>query len=103
MYSRAGTGSGGVFMYYTLPFISLISLPPPFLKYAKYMENHSIEGVRNVFKRACMIHLPRKPAIHLLWGAFEEQQGKCKHLSQFTPPVTASSVIVKSGFASIIR
>ncbi|XP_048831551.1 pre-mRNA-processing factor 39-like isoform X1 [Brienomyrus brachyistius] len=45
------------------------------IKYAKYMENHSIEGVRNVFKRACMIHLPKKPTIHLLWGAFEEQQG----------------------------
>uniref|UniRef100_A0A8C9S5P2 Pre-mRNA-processing factor 39 n=1 Tax=Scleropages formosus TaxID=113540 RepID=A0A8C9S5P2_SCLFO len=45
------------------------------IKYAKYMENHSIEAVRNVFKRACMIHLPKKPTVHLLWAAFEEQQG----------------------------
>ncbi|KAL4613122.1 pre-mRNA-processing factor 39 [Arapaima gigas] len=45
------------------------------IKYAKYMENHSIEAVRHVFKRACMIHLPKKPTVHLLWGAFEEQQG----------------------------
>ncbi|XP_071381114.1 pre-mRNA-processing factor 39 isoform X2 [Centroberyx affinis] len=44
-------------------------------KYAKYLEGYSIEGVRHVYKKACTIHLPRKPAIHLLWAAFEEQQG----------------------------
>nr|XP_032820847.1 pre-mRNA-processing factor 39 [Petromyzon marinus] len=45
------------------------------IKYAKYMEEHSLEGVQNVFRRACMIHLPKKHNIHLLWAAFEEQQG----------------------------
>ncbi|XP_063465339.1 pre-mRNA-processing factor 39 isoform X2 [Symphalangus syndactylus] len=45
------------------------------IKYAKYMENHSIEGVRHVFSRACTIHLPKKPTVHMLWAAFEEQQG----------------------------
>ncbi|XP_041035835.1 pre-mRNA-processing factor 39-like [Carcharodon carcharias] len=45
------------------------------IKYAKYLENHSVEGVRNVFQRACMVHLPKKPTLHLLWAAFEEQQG----------------------------
>ncbi|RVE55856.1 hypothetical protein OJAV_G00230320 [Oryzias javanicus] len=44
------------------------------MKYAKYIEVFSIDGVRNVYKRACTVHLPRKPAIHLLWAAFEEQQ-----------------------------
>ncbi|MBV95895.1 Pre-mRNA-processing factor 39, partial [Eschrichtius robustus] len=44
------------------------------IKYAKYMENHSIEGVRHVFSRACTIHLPKKPMVHMLWAAFEEQQ-----------------------------
>lgn len=39
------------------------------------MENHSIEGVRHVFSRACTIHLPKKPMVHMLWAAFEEQQG----------------------------
>uniref|UniRef100_A0A8D2E2Z2 Pre-mRNA-processing factor 39 n=1 Tax=Sciurus vulgaris TaxID=55149 RepID=A0A8D2E2Z2_SCIVU len=43
--------------------------------YAKYMENHSIEEVRHVFSRACTIHLPKKPMVHMLWAAFEEQQG----------------------------
>ncbi|XP_034504292.1 pre-mRNA-processing factor 39 isoform X2 [Ailuropoda melanoleuca] len=45
------------------------------IKYAKYMENHSTEGVRHVFSRACTIHLPKKPMVHMLWAAFEEQQG----------------------------
>ncbi|KAM4633350.1 pre-mRNA-processing factor 39 [Polymixia lowei] len=45
------------------------------MKYAKYLEGYSIEGVRHVYKKACTIHLPKKPTIHLLWAAFEEQQG----------------------------
>ncbi|KAG5277321.1 hypothetical protein AALO_G00116180 [Alosa alosa] len=45
------------------------------MKYAKYLEGYSMEGVRHVYKKACTIHLPKKPTIHLLWAAFEEQQG----------------------------
>uniref|UniRef100_A0A4W4FMH2 Pre-mRNA-processing factor 39 n=1 Tax=Electrophorus electricus TaxID=8005 RepID=A0A4W4FMH2_ELEEL len=45
------------------------------IKYAKYLESYSTEGVRHVFKKACTIHLPKKPTIHVLWAAFEEQQG----------------------------
>ncbi|KAJ8308137.1 hypothetical protein KUTeg_013011 [Tegillarca granosa] len=45
------------------------------MKYAKYMEDHSIEAVRNVYRRACKIHLPKKPYIHMAWAAFEERQG----------------------------
>ncbi|XP_018426020.1 PREDICTED: pre-mRNA-processing factor 39 isoform X2 [Nanorana parkeri] len=45
------------------------------IKYAKYMERHSAEGARHVYTRACTIHLQRKPLAHLLWAAFEEQQG----------------------------
>lgn len=35
--------------------------------------------MRHIYKKACITHLPRKPAIHLLWAAFEEQQGECEH------------------------
>lgn len=65
-----------------LPLLSSITLllPPvvslELLKYAQYLEGYSIEGVRHVYKKACTIHLPKKPAVHLLWAAFEEQQGK---------------------------
>ncbi|XP_038073858.1 pre-mRNA-processing factor 39-like isoform X2 [Patiria miniata] len=45
------------------------------MRYAKYLEPHSIEGVSSVYKRACSIHLPKKPSIHLRWAAFEEKQG----------------------------
>lgn len=44
-------------------------------RFATYMEGHSIEKCRHVYERACTIHLPRKPSIHLAWAAFEEQQG----------------------------
>ncbi|XP_010730217.3 pre-mRNA-processing factor 39 [Larimichthys crocea] len=44
-------------------------------KYAKYLEGYSTDGVRHIYKKACTVHLPRKPATHLLWAAFEEQQG----------------------------
>uniref|UniRef100_U3FZ65 Pre-mRNA-processing factor 39 n=2 Tax=Micrurus TaxID=8634 RepID=U3FZ65_MICFL len=46
------------------------------IKYIRYLENHSITGARSVFQRACCYHLPRKPNIHLLWAAFEEKQGE---------------------------
>ncbi|XP_057254727.1 pre-mRNA-processing factor 39-like, partial [Pezoporus wallicus] len=45
------------------------------IKYTKYLENHTVTGARSVFQRACGYHLPRKPNIHLLWAAFEEKQG----------------------------
>lgn len=45
------------------------------MKYAKYLEGYSSDSVRHVYKKACDIHMPKKPAIHLLWAAFEEQQG----------------------------
>ncbi|XP_013092312.2 pre-mRNA-processing factor 39-like isoform X2 [Biomphalaria glabrata] len=44
------------------------------MKYAKYLEQHSLDGVRSVYQRACDIHLPKKPYIHLAWAAFEERQ-----------------------------
>ena len=51
-------------------------------RFASYMEGHSMEKCRHVYERACTIHLPRKPSIHLAWAAFEEQQGElpCKSL-----------------------
>lgn len=59
------------------PLLHLLQLPFCFsLKYAKYLEGFSIEGVRHVYKKACTIHLTKKPNIHLLWAAFEEQQGE---------------------------
>lgn len=64
-----------------IPFVSLSPAPPPTcsfsftLKYAKYVESYSADVVRHIYKKACNTHLPRKPAIHLLWAAFEEQQG----------------------------
>lgn len=58
-----------------LLFLLCLSCPAFPLKYAKYLESYSTEGVRHIYKKACSIHLPKKPTVHLLWAAFEEQQG----------------------------
>jgi len=33
------------------------------------------EIVRDIYKRACIVHCPRKPSIRLQWAAFEEELG----------------------------
>ena len=40
-----------------------------------YMRKHSADAVRNIFRRACEVHLPKKSSMHLAWAAFEETQG----------------------------
>lgn len=49
------------------------------LKMIHYLESKSpeseiIQKTREVYERACTIHHPEKPNLHLLWSAFEEQQ-----------------------------
>lgn len=70
------------FLYFLCPLPDSFHLAFSFstLKYAKYLEGYSTDGMRHIYKKACITHLPRKPAIHLLWAAFEEQQGECEHL-----------------------
>ena len=43
------------------------------------MEDHSLEAVRTVYSRACKIHLPKKPYIHMAWASFEERQGNSQN------------------------
>ncbi|XP_067831781.1 pre-mRNA-processing factor 39-like isoform X2 [Heptranchias perlo] len=68
------------------------------IKYAKYLESHSVEGVRNVFQRACMVHLPKKPTLHLLWAAFEEQQGDLEEARR----ILKSFQVVVPGLAMVL-
>jgi len=48
------------------------------IKYANWIKVTNIdkrsEKLRNVYKRACVHHLPKKVDIHLAWAAFEEQE-----------------------------
>lgn len=60
-----------VAIYPLLPSVTL-----SLLKYARFMMNYSIDGARDVYTKACLTHLPKKPSIHFLWAMFEEQQGK---------------------------
>lgn len=50
------------------------------LKLIHYLETQSneteiLQKTREVYERACTIHHPDKPSLHLLWSAFEEQHG----------------------------
>lgn len=44
------------------------------MRYARYMESVTPSDVRQIFKRACEVHLPHKASVHLMWAAFEEKQ-----------------------------
>lgn len=63
------------------------------LQYVKYMRKHSADAVRNIFRRACEVHLPKKSSMHLAWAAFEEAQG-LHHDRPLTQSVKNSSHIV---------
>lgn len=46
------------------------------LRYLESLEDQSgvVDLVRDVYRRACRIHHPDKPSLHLMWAAFEECQ-----------------------------
>lgn len=50
------------------------------VQYTQYLESQSsVEEARAVFKRACEIHLTRRPNIYMQWATFEERNGTTKH------------------------
>ena len=44
-------------------------------QFAEYCEKIDLSMARDVFSRACSVHLSKKPSMHLAWAAFEERQG----------------------------
>ncbi|XP_058876675.1 pre-mRNA-processing factor 39 [Acipenser ruthenus] len=74
--AESGAGSGGrAGLLFERCLVACALYEEFWSKYAKFQAQRSVDGARSVFKRACEIHLPRKPSMHLLWAAFEEQQG----------------------------
>lgn len=39
------------------------------------MKGDNTEKIRDVYTRACTVHHPKKPNLHLLWATFEESVG----------------------------
>lgn len=39
------------------------------------LKGDNTEKIRDVYSRACMVHHPKKPNLHLQWAIFEEGQG----------------------------
>ncbi|XP_013861592.1 pre-mRNA-processing factor 39 [Austrofundulus limnaeus] len=46
------------------------------MRYIQYLEPQSADETRAVYRRACEIHLPDKPNIHMQWATFEERHGE---------------------------
>jgi pre-mRNA-processing factor 39 len=44
------------------------------IKYLNYIQPISVDEARDVYSRACNIHLRKKYNIHLKWAAFEEER-----------------------------
>lgn len=44
-------------------------------QYIQYVEPQSVDEARALYRRACEIHLPHKPNIHMHWATFEERHG----------------------------
>ena len=55
-----------IHVYFMHPFI---------FQYINFMSAIDKEKTSKIFRRACMIHLVKKPYIHLNWAAFEEERG----------------------------
>lgn len=49
------------------------------VQYTQYLESQNVEEARAIFKRACEIHLMRRPNIYMQWATFEERHGMTKH------------------------
>ena len=43
------------------------------------------DAVREVYKRACLVHCPTKPNVRMQWAAFEESVGESRHDVVFWP------------------
>ncbi|KAJ8670342.1 hypothetical protein QAD02_001601 [Eretmocerus hayati] len=46
-----------------------------FVRYLESLEGDHAEKIRDVYHRACKVHHPKKPNLHLQWGVFEESNG----------------------------
>ncbi|KAH0556595.1 pre-mRNA-processing factor 39 [Cotesia glomerata] len=43
-----------------------------FIRYLESLKGDNVEKIRDVYVRACEIHHPKKPNLHLQWATFEE-------------------------------
>lgn len=46
-----------------------------FVRYLEGLKIENTEKIRDVYTRACKVHHPKKPNLHLQWATFEESQG----------------------------
>ncbi|XP_075223787.1 pre-mRNA-processing factor 39-like isoform X3 [Lycorma delicatula] len=49
-----------------------------FIRYLEELPGTNIDKIRDVYERACTIHHPKKPNLHLYWAVYEESQGNAE-------------------------
>lgn len=45
------------------------------MRYLETQKSENVQKIRDVYSRACIVHHPKKPNLHLQWATFEEGQG----------------------------
>lgn len=45
------------------------------MRYLESQKGDNADKIRDVYRRACTVHHPKKPNLHLLWASFEEGMG----------------------------
>lgn len=65
------------------------------LKLIRYLESQTdadlIAQTRDAFTRACTIHHPDKPSLHMLWASFEECQGNLEKAASILKDMDAQN------------
>lgn len=65
------------------------------LKLIRYLEAQNDEellpNIRDAYKRACTVHHPDKPSLHMLWASFEECQENIDKAADILEALDASS------------
>ncbi|XP_032455146.1 pre-mRNA-processing factor 39 isoform X21 [Nasonia vitripennis] len=46
-----------------------------FVRFLESVKGENADKIRDVYTRACTVHHPKKPNLHLQWATFEESQG----------------------------
>ncbi|XP_046628060.1 pre-mRNA-processing factor 39 [Neodiprion virginianus] len=61
-----------------------------FVRYLETQKSENAEKIRDVYSRACIVHHPKKPNLHLQWATFEEGQGNFEKASEILEKIDAA-------------
>ncbi|XP_033218566.1 pre-mRNA-processing factor 39-like isoform X2 [Belonocnema kinseyi] len=60
-----------------------------FVRFLESSKGDNSEKIRDVYTRACTVHHPKKPNLHLQWATFEENQGNFEKAAEILENIDA--------------